>query len=289
MGRNMMKEMIDVTIPAKPHQTYRYSHADRFRVCVNGYDWTHQKLMKNVAITLRHKVLWFIYQQILNNYEDFFNSDLKKYFYDYGINFYSVNELFDCSEGKKEFKRVPDQISVMKDITRITILCNHKLHDFIQSHLTVHNKANDLLCMHDIGVSVGKVLSAGMEKNVRFVGNSWKQAAPIVQIDDLVVHTTHLETQRFFCIFGMAAAAAGKFILINNQDTTIADYILYKYQRRLRYPGLPCVIERRVGGKDKRPRNSFHPMEFLEVVGGQGVEAKKQAPELVDISFFKLH
>lgn len=57
--------------------------------------------------------------------------------------------------------------------------------------------------------------------------------------------------------------------------------MLYKYERRLRYPGLPCIIERRVGGKDKRPHNSFHPMEFLEVVKGQRVDIKKQTPELV--------
>lgn len=58
----------------------------------------------SVAVTLRHKVLWSIYQQMLKNHEDFFGNDLKKYFYDCGINFYSVNKLFDRSEGEREFK-----------------------------------------------------------------------------------------------------------------------------------------------------------------------------------------
>lgn len=74
-------------------------------------------------------------------------------------------------------------------------------------------------------------------------------------------------------------------IQINNQDTTVADYMLYKYQRRLRYPGLPCIIERRVSDRDKCPRSSFHPIEFLEVVEGQRVVTKKQTPELVGTSF----
>lgn len=68
---------------------------------------------------------------------------------------------------------------------------------------------------------------------------------------------------------------------IEDQETTVADFMLYKYQRRLRYPDWPCIIERRLAGKDKRPRNSFHPMEFLEVVEGQRVDTKKQTPELV--------
>ncbi|VDN42297.1 unnamed protein product [Gongylonema pulchrum] len=72
-------------------------------------------------------------------------------------------------------------------------------------------------------------------------------------------------------------------IPVNNQDTTVADYMLYKHERRLRYPGLPCVIERRIGGKDKRPYNSFHPMEVLEVVKGQRVDIKKQTPELIRV------
>ncbi|KAL3994832.1 Piwi domain family protein [Acanthocheilonema viteae] len=384
-----MKEM--VTMPAKPHQTHGYNHANKFRICINGYELDTSKAIEkvykfelkiygiksdgkekelyrgpknDVAITLRRRVLWFIYQQMLKNYEGFFGSDLKKYFYDCGINFYSVNKLFDRSEGEKEFKISVEMLSpetrdyLSKRITglvarllpceeislhKITAVAadlyarERSLQQFLeivtsqmmfheQSHLIFRNKAYDRPSDHDIGIDGGKVLTAGMEKNVRFVGNSWEQMASIVQIDakkaaffkqqplvelvstlcnrahpkmlmedtrlrtrvarqlkDLVVRTTHLETQRFFSIFGMTTATADKLvILINNQDTTVADYMLYKYQQRLRYPGLPCIIERRVGGKDKRPRNSFHPMEFLEVVGGQRVDAKKQTPELVD-------
>uniref|UniRef100_A0A0R3S4X7 PAZ domain-containing protein n=1 Tax=Elaeophora elaphi TaxID=1147741 RepID=A0A0R3S4X7_9BILA len=384
----------------KPNQKYRYKHANRFRICINGYELDMSKAIEkiykfelkiygiksdgkekelhrgpknDVAVTLRHRLLWFISQKMLENYEDFFGSDLKKYFYDCGINFYSVDKLFDRCEGEKEFKISVEMLPpetrdyLGKQITRLvarllpceeismheTTAVSADLHArerslqqfleiatsqmmiYEQSHLMFRNKAYDHPGEHDIGVSGGKVLTAGMEKSVRFVGNSWEQATPIVQIDgqisffyaktkkaaffkeqplvelvgtlcnrahpkmlmedvklrtrvarqlkDLVVRTTHLETQRFFCIFGMTAETADKLIIpINNQDTTVADYILYKYQRRLRYPGLPCIIERRVSSADKRPRNSFHPMEFLEVVGGQRVDAKKQTPELVD-------
>lgn len=37
-----------------------------------------------------------------------------------------------------------------------------------------------------------------------------------VAILDLVVRTTHLETQRFFCIFGMTAATADKYITLSS-------------------------------------------------------------------------
>ncbi|VIO94115.1 Uncharacterized protein BM_BM5200 [Brugia malayi] len=378
-------------ITSKPRQINRYNHANRFRVCVNGYELDMSKAIEkvykfelkiygiksdakekelhrgpknDVAVALRHRVLWSIYQQLLKSYEDIFGNDLKKYFYDCGINFYSVNKLYDRSEGEKEFKisvellpqetreflskRIIGLVARLLPCEEINLhqttavsadLCarERSLQQFLeiatsqmmlheQSHLIFRNKAYDCPSDHDIGVSGGKVLTAGMEKNVRFVGNSWEQAMPVVQIDarkaaffkkqplvelvgtlcnrahpkmliedaklrarvarqlkDLVVRTTHLETQRLFCIFGMTAATADRLVIpVNNQDTTVAAYMLYKYQRRLRYPGLPCIIERRVGGKDKLPHNSFHPMEFLEVVGGQRVDTKKQTPELVD-------
>ncbi|VDK74291.1 unnamed protein product [Litomosoides sigmodontis] len=383
---------------AKPCQTYRYNHASRFGVCINGYELDTSKAIEKVykfelkfygiksdgkekelhrgpknecaldlsivAITLRHSVLWFIYQQMLKSYENVFGSDLKKYFYDCGINFYSVNKLFDRCEGEKEFKISVEMLSskardyLGKKITGLVarlLPCEEiSLHDttavssdlcarersvqqFLeiatsqmmfheQNHVIFHNKAYERSSEYDIRVSGGKVLTAGMEKSVRFVGNSWEEAVPIVQIDakkaaffkeqplvelvgtlcnrahpkvlmedaklrtrvarqlkDLVVRTTHLETQRLFCIFGMTTTTADKLVIpINGQHITVADYMLYKYQQRLRHPGLPCIIERRVGGEDKLPYNSFYPMEFLEVVGGQRVDAKKQTPELVD-------
>uniref|UniRef100_A0A1I7VX68 Piwi domain-containing protein n=1 Tax=Loa loa TaxID=7209 RepID=A0A1I7VX68_LOALO len=378
-------------ILAKPHQSYRYSHANRFRVCINGYELDMSKAIEkvykfelkicgirsdekekelhrgpknDVAIALRHRVLWSIYQQMLKDHEDFFGSDLRKYFYDCGVNFYSVNKLFDRSEGGKIFKisveslfpetrnflskRITGLVARLLPCEEISLhqttaisanlyARERSLQQFLeiatsqmmfneQSHLIFRNKAYDRPSEHDIGVNGGKVLTAGLEKNVRFVGSSWEQAVPIVQIDakkaaffkkqplvelvgtlcnrahpkmlmedarlrarvarqlkDLVVRTTHLETQRLFCVFGMTAETADKLVIpVSNQDMTVANYMLYKYQRRLRYPGLPCIIERRVGGKDKRPHNSFHPMEFLEVVGGQRVDTKKQTPELVD-------
>uniref|UniRef100_A0A8R1XN14 Piwi domain-containing protein n=1 Tax=Onchocerca volvulus TaxID=6282 RepID=A0A8R1XN14_ONCVO len=378
-------------ILAKPPPTYRYNHANKFRICINGYELDMSKAIdkvykfelkiygiksdgkekelhrgpkNDVAIALRHRILWSIYQQMLKSYEDFFGNDSKKYFYDCGINFYSINKLFDRSEGEKELKiniellspetrdfltkRISGLVARLLPCEEISLhhttaisaglyVRERSLQQFLeiatsqmmfheQNHLIFHNKAYDIPNEHDTGVSGGKVLIAGMEKNVRFVGNSWKQAVPVVQIDakkaaffkkqslvelvgtlcnrahprmlvedarlrariarqlkDLVVRTVHLETQRLFCIFGMTTATAEELVIpVNNQDTTVADYMLYKYQRRLRYPGLPCIIERRVGGGDKHPRNSFHPMEFLEVVEGQRVDIKKQTPELVD-------
>lgn len=56
-----------------------------------------------------------------------------------------------------------------------------------QNHLIFRNKAYDRPSQRDIGVSGGKVLAAGMEKNVRFVGSSWEQAVPIVQIDGILL------------------------------------------------------------------------------------------------------
>lgn len=59
----------------------------------------------------------------------------------------------------------------------------YKTYNFRQNHVIFRNKAYERSGEHDIRVSGGKVLTAGMEKNVRFVGNSWEQAVPIVQID----------------------------------------------------------------------------------------------------------
>lgn len=48
--------------------------------------------------------MWAAYQEILKSHPDVFGTDHKKFFYDCGINFYSVNKLFDREEGEKEFR-----------------------------------------------------------------------------------------------------------------------------------------------------------------------------------------
>ncbi|MCP9261745.1 hypothetical protein DINM_005076 [Dirofilaria immitis] len=320
-------------ILAKPPLTYRYNHANKFRVCVNGYELDMSKAIEKV-----YKFELKIYGVKSDAGEkELYRGPKNEYALRLSMLHYSCgNAIF----GNKRFlgKRITGLVARILPCEEIILhqtmavssdlyARERSLQQFLeivtsqmmfheQNHLIFHNKVYDCPNEHDAGVSGGKVLTAGMEKNVRFVGSSWEQAVPIVQIDakkaaffkkqplvelvgtlcnrahpkmlmedsrlrariarqlkDLVVRTTHLETQRLFCIFGMTVATADKLVIpINNQDTTVADYMLYKYQRRLRYPGLPCIIERRVGGKDKHPRNSFHPMEFLEVVEGQRVD-----------------
>uniref|UniRef100_A0A914I7V1 Piwi domain-containing protein n=1 Tax=Globodera rostochiensis TaxID=31243 RepID=A0A914I7V1_GLORO len=98
------------------------------------------------------------------------------------------------------------------------------------------------------------------------------------QIKGLSVHTTHLaETQMSFCASGLTDRSASDLtFMMENHEMNLVHYYEQKYNRRLRYPRLPCVIHRRGS------RESFFPMEVLQIIDGQRVTLDKQTPKLTE-------
>lgn len=238
----------ELLLPAKPVGGSRLKQAESVAILMNGYEldlstapdkvFKHElKLIaikkdnkekdltrgpkNDVAVTLRRRVLWSIYTTMLKSNQDFFGSDTKVFFYDCGINFYSLNKLLDSSEGEKEFHLKPEQLSsnsreflgpkVMEVVGKLIaceevylkstaainecvaererslqhfleVALNQKMfHD--QEHLIFGNKAYNRPSSHDRPLSGGKVLQSGFEKNVRFVGDSPENAVIVAQID----------------------------------------------------------------------------------------------------------
>ncbi|MFH4983780.1 hypothetical protein AB6A40_010489 [Gnathostoma spinigerum] len=116
-----------VVMPVKPPEKKRYQQAGRMIVVMNGYELDMsnaiEKVYKHeirfsvkrvngsekdltcgpkndVALILRHRVLWNIYRQMLLSDVSFFGRDIYSFFYDCGVNFYSVNKLMEHGEEK---------------------------------------------------------------------------------------------------------------------------------------------------------------------------------------------
>ncbi|KAL3102238.1 hypothetical protein niasHS_003647 [Heterodera schachtii] len=102
--------------------------------------------------------------------------------------------------------------------------------------------------------------------------------AIIKQLKGLCLQTIHLpEDQMLFCAFGLTDRDANKITFtLENREITLPQYYSQKYNRRLLYPRLPCVIHRR-GSQE-----SFFPMEVLQIIDGQRVPLDKQTPKLTE-------
>uniref|UniRef100_A0A914H5X1 Piwi domain-containing protein n=1 Tax=Globodera rostochiensis TaxID=31243 RepID=A0A914H5X1_GLORO len=98
------------------------------------------------------------------------------------------------------------------------------------------------------------------------------------QIKGLCVCTTHLaENQLTFCASGLTDRCASDLsFMIENDKMSLVHYYEQKYKRRLHFLRLPCVIHRRGS------RESFFPMEVLQIIDGQRVTLDKQTPKLTD-------
>lgn len=97
--------------------------------------------------------------------------------------------------------------------------------------------------------------------------------------------TTHLKTQKVFVINGLTESSADdiKFPRNDGQKISVTDYFKNLYQP-LRYPRLPCVIERHPGRREEKINESCYPLEVLKIVDGQRVPREKQE-DLVGFCF----
>lgn len=104
------------------------------------------------------------------------------------------------------------------------------------------------------------------------------------QLKELVVRTTYDDKNpRHFSIFGITLQNANDITFeVQGQEFSVCQYFLSRYNLRLRYPELPCVVERKYSAASKTVQNNFYPMELLQVCQGQRVEMKKQTPDLVE-------
>ncbi|KAH7702925.1 NRDE-3 protein, partial [Aphelenchoides avenae] len=107
----------------------------------------------------------------------------------------------------------------------------------------------------------------------------------VKQLKNLVVRTNHLDVSRTFAINGLTKDGANRVEFeFEGSPVNVADYFARKYNANLRFPNLPCVVERRVSrvdGQSKKVEN-FYPIEVLEIVDGQRVSIQKQTPALTE-------
>lgn len=62
----------------------------------------------------------------------------------------------------------------------------------------------------------------------------------------------------------------------NDREVCVKDYFEQKYNLRLNYPNLPCVVERR------GQREAYIPLELLLILPGQRVSLSQQTPKLTE-------
>uniref|UniRef100_A0AC34GT40 Piwi domain-containing protein n=1 Tax=Panagrolaimus sp. ES5 TaxID=591445 RepID=A0AC34GT40_9BILA len=90
-------------------------------------------------------------------------------------------------------------------------------------------------------------------------------------VKNLVVRTKHLENNLIFCASGLANISAKQQTFeINGEMVTVADYFYQKHQRKLLFPDLPCVVEK------KKYFSNYYPLEVLEIAGVQKIPKAKQ-------------
>ncbi|KAH7725804.1 piwi domain-containing protein [Aphelenchoides avenae] len=315
----------------------------------------------------RRKLLWELFQILLASDDDFFGTESERrahYCYDCGINMYSIKQLMKRKEERCftiEMDKIPDDCrhyvgrsvdsvearllatekidlfdkTVVEDITQgdrsviqfLEILSSQKIISEGKHHIfpqKMFEKSSSQTLQRD-----PRILKDGMQKNVRFVGDSIEAAQPIIQIDpkkaaffptgalgkfleemiggndklvnkifvdrnlklavkqvkNLVVRTNHLDLNRTFAINGLTADGANKVKFdIDGKETTVDGYFKEKYNIELRYPKLPCAIERRlarIDGQNRKVEN-YYPIEVLEIVDGQRVSIQKQTPALTE-------
>lgn len=82
----------------------------------------------SVALVLRHHILWKIFIALLEQNETFFGQDKKKFFYDCGTTFYSIEKLFDRYEGEREFQL---QVVILIFGTSISHFLNFSIFIFV--------------------------------------------------------------------------------------------------------------------------------------------------------------
>lgn len=70
----------------------------------------------------------------------------------------------------------------------------------------------------------------------------------------------------------------------NDRKVSVAEYFEKVYSIKLRYPRLPCVIEKKI--TNKGINNAFFPLEVLKICEGQRVSFDKQTPKLVKTNIF---
>ncbi|KAH7689685.1 NRDE-3 protein, partial [Aphelenchoides avenae] len=174
-----------------------------------------------------------------------------------------------------------------------------------------------------------RILKDGMQKNVRYVGDSVEEAQPIIQIDpkkaaffpavslgrfleeiipgggsletkllddrnyrtaakqvkNLVVRTNHLDSNRFFAVNGLTKDGSDRVKFeFEGRKISVAAYFSERYNIRLRFSKLPCVVEVRkvrVEGQTQKVEN-YYPIEVLDIEDGQRVPLQKQSGALTE-------
>ncbi|KAI1727543.1 piwi domain-containing protein [Ditylenchus destructor] len=102
------------------------------------------------------------------------------------------------------------------------------------------------------------------------------------QVKGLSVITLHLEHPRTFTVNGLTDKPAKDitFECEGRGRISVVDYIEGRYPTRIRYPDLPCVIEKMPSKSGIK--ESYYPIELVKIVAGQRVNFDQQTPVLVE-------
>ncbi|KAL3088023.1 hypothetical protein niasHS_009309 [Heterodera schachtii] len=306
----------------------------------------------------RRELHWSLWRILLAQNANFFGNDKQMFCYDCALLLYSARQLMRNGE-TREFVIAVESLNELSDRSRAYLRRCERVKAFLTAtevvevrNAQVTEPGDDRSVCHFLellstqrmhkqnehfvfgnrmfeknsAVELAgdpRICKEGMQKNVRFVGDSPLQSKAIIQLDakksaffpaidliefvcrflnsrpdyiqndfsqpakvrtivkqikGLAVQTVHLpESQMTFAVFGLTDRCASEMIItIQNQQTNLVQYYAQKYDMRLRYPRLPCVIFRRGSNE------AFFPMEVLKIIGGQRVPLDKQTPKLTE-------
>ncbi|KAL7080707.1 hypothetical protein ACQ4LE_000492 [Meloidogyne hapla] len=305
----------------------------------------------------RRRLIWGLFQQLLDQNRDFFGDNKKTYTYDCATLLYSINDLGMKQNMKREFVLNVDRNALedrakayIRNTERIvayllrteTVNLSNAVQAYLRGDRSVvqflellssqrmfekaqHYAFGNRLYDQESALQlqgVPQILKSGMQKNVRFVGETLQNAMPILQLDPkksaffpgsdlltfvceflgvnhpdvvmqsmpkyfdqmnkqikgLVLQTTHLpENQITFANAGLTNRPANEITFQREGQTiSVVQHYQSQYHVNLRFPRLPCVIQK------AGPKESFYPMELVKIVQGQRVPIDKQTPKLTE-------
>uniref|UniRef100_A0A183C8T7 Piwi domain-containing protein n=1 Tax=Globodera pallida TaxID=36090 RepID=A0A183C8T7_GLOPA len=255
----------------------------------------------------RRELHWSLWQILFELNAEFFGDKKNEFSYDCALLLYSIRRLMRNGEARefrglsdrsrsylsrgcervKAFLMATEEVEVRNvHITEpggdrsvcqfLELLSTQRMHDR-NKHVVFGNRMFEKNSVVKLQGDP-RICKEGMQKNVRFVGDNPQHSKPIIQLDGLSVYTTHLpETQTSFCAAGLTERRASEItFMVEGREMNLMHYYEKKYNLHLRFPRLPCVIQRRGS------RESFFPMEVLEIIDCQRVPLEKQTPKLTE-------
>ncbi|KJH50687.1 PAZ domain protein [Dictyocaulus viviparus] len=285
---NLPVEMnaLNIDLSNAPEYVSRY-HIDIKKVMQKKKKDATRGPKQDVSTQLRRRALFSVFRQLVTERAEIFGEDSTKHVYDLGNTFYSIGCRIKEQDGDivldmkpvflKRLKQNESETSLREAARFLDVLTSQSLYHS-DSHI-FENKFFEGSTDNDIKLGEGKCIKSGFEKSIRVVeGGNDMPASLVLQVDRLVVTTTHMNRNRRFFIYGIVENnARNQFFQTTEGSISVEQYFQEKYKLALRYPLLPLVTERQGS-----TGINFYPLEVLYIEPGQRVENKKLAGRLTE-------